>query len=210
MSKFKGILLALVISLSFAGTAAAYPLLTFNGIDGINYSSGELVFRGELTSSTDITAPTYENSLVLLTATLGTVSDTTYAGYTVATFSTASLYILDGDGVTALLDGDLTDLMMYGITDNTSRQATMLGSYNITSGDLMSEFVNPADFFALELNLSSALNAALFAEGSSFIGDVSGRLSSEAVATSVPEPSVLMLMSLGLAMVGFTKLRRRK
>lgn len=206
----KGIFIALMtVMLGISTSISAYPLLTFNAVDGLSYSAstGSLRIEGTLTSSLDVTPPTLLNSSVVLTATLASANDTTYAGYTVANFNTGNLSIVDGNGTTTLLDGDLTNLMMYGLTNSASRQASMVGAFTNFTGSLSGEFLDPADFFALELNLTQLLNSTLFyTEGSTLAGDVYGRVSSAAV--SVPEPSVMLLFGLGLAMLGFTSLRK--
>jgi len=205
----KGIFIALMtLMLGISTSISAYPLLTFNAVDGLSYSSGSLRIDGTLTSSLDITPPTLANSRVVLTAALTSASDTSYAGYTVANFNNANLSIIDGDSAgTTLLDGDLTNLMMYGLTNSDSRQASMVGTFTNFTGSLSSEFLDPADFFALELNLTQLLNSALFyTENISLAGDVYGRVSSAAV--SVSEPGVMLLFGAGLVMLGFTSSRK--
>ena len=211
--KIKRTLLLFAALLGFSASVSAYPLLTFNalydGQSGLSFDpvSGQMVILGTLTSSTDVTPPTLANSVVELTADLLGVSDTTYAGYTVADFDNAWLSILDGDGVTSLLEGDVAGLMMYGTTGGTS--ASMTGDFTNFSGSLMNEFQDPADLFALELNLSGVLNEALFSiDTGGFTADVYGNLSSDFV-TKVPEPGMLLLFGLGLAALGFSSSARR-
>ena len=207
MKILKGILM--VLMLGVAASVSAYPLLTFNAVtgtgnDGLSYdaTTRELNILGTLTGSYDVTAPALENSSVVLTASFDAALNDA-SGYTFAGFSGGTLSIIDGDATTTLLDGALTNLLMYGETDTTN--ATMIGDYVIASGSLSTEFQNIADLFALELNLSGLFNSTIFE--SAFTGDVYGSVSSDPVSVSVPEPGVLFLFAAGLFMVGFTSRR---
>ncbi len=208
----KGIFaLLLTVMLGVSTSVSAYPLLTFNAINdgtgtsGLSFDSvtNELSILGTLTGSYDIATPVnFDGSSVVLTATFDAATGAVESsGYTFAGFNAGSLSIIDGD-TTTLLDGSLTNLFMYGVTNDD--QATLVADFGVADGSLSSEFQNIADLFALELNLSTLFNATIFE--SRFTADVYGTVSSDAV--SVPEPGVLFLFAAGLLMLGFTSSRK--
>ncbi len=167
----------------------------------INYSAstGELSVTSVLTATTDIASmPELLGSSLSFSA-LFTAVETPNAFITRGLFDSAAISVIDGD-FNSLLIGELSSLAMLGRNGKSS--ARLLGLVNATDGSLAAMF-GAGDLTALVFNLSPVFSATMFDDD--FTGRVDGRIEGEAVA--VPEPGILALLGIGVALIGFPKLR---
>ncbi len=209
INRFKSVLAGLGLLL-FAVNASAYPLLTFDG--GMKYNTETKLFSvgAGLTGSQDISpAPELAGSLFEFSGLLDSV--TTNSVVTIARFTGTTsgsdplLNVMDGDGSTTLLQGELTKLMMGGL--NGMNAGVLIAQFNPTGGTLLNKFAVGARLFSLQLNLSTKFGADMFAR--SFGGKADGRLYAPA-SVSVPEPGVLILFLLGLGVLVITSRQKSR
>lgn len=203
INRFKSALTGFGLLL-FAFNASAYPLLTFDGVISYNAESRQFAAGGRLTGSQDISpAPQLAGSIFQFSSQLDSVSTNSFG--TVASFtgttsgSSPLLNVMDGDGSTTLLRGELTGLTMGGLSG--SNTGSLLAQFSPTSGTLLNEFAVGAKLFSLQVNLATKFGSSMFLN--SFGGKIDGRLYAPA-SVSVPEPGVLILLMLGLGIIVIT------
>lgn len=204
----KNITIAIGLVLAFAASAAqAIPTLFFDGAIDYDSTSTELMVEASLTESVDITpAPTLLGSTMVFSAFFDSVeslsgscffcSDSTkgyFFGSTDASIN--DLEIIDGDGTT-LLTAKFDSLSLEGIDGGDTGE--IIGILSATGGSLISMF-DGSDLFALQLNLSTVFSDTMY--DSDFAGRVDGNIK----ARSVPEPSSLALLGLGILITGFAR-----
>jgi hypothetical protein len=126
-------------------------------------------------------------------------TDTSNSRISIGLFDTANISITDGD-TNNLLMGSFSDLKMFGRNGRSSGRVS--GTVNATGG-LLADMFGVGILSALEFNLSPAFSASMF--DADFTGRVDGRLEGEVVA--VPEPSILALLGLGLALISIPRFK---
>ena len=206
MNKFTKII-GLVIALA-TSSAHAIPTLLFDGT--INYATNtqELSVSAVLTETFDITpAPELSGSSMMFSALLYDVESLSGGCFfcvasTQGNFignanpSIDDLIILDGFG-DELLTAKFTSLSLEGA--NGGDNGVVNGLLTATGGSLMSLF-DGSDLFAFQLNLNTLFSSAMYQ--SDFSGRVDGNIKG---SVSVPEPSLLALLGLGILIVSFTR-----
>lgn len=200
--------LALILATS---AAQAIPTLFFDG--AINYDAGttELSASSVLTKTTDITPePALSNSTMTLSAFFVDFETILSSGCFFCADSTKGnfvgdtdalvddLKIVDGDGLT-LLTAKFDSLSLEGI--NGGDRGEIIGLLSATGGSLMSAFAD-SDLFALQLNLGTVFSDTMY--NSDFAGRVDGNIK----AHSVPEPTSLALLGLGILIAGFARITK--
>ncbi len=194
-----GFLLALV-----AGSAQAIPTTLYfdtgNTGDGLTYTASNktLTLSGYLLSApggATLTGSKMEFSGVFqtvdtITRTLLFSTTTSYKG----NFTGKSDFLIN-DGSQDLLTGKIDSLSLEGISGKDL--GSLNGILNVTGGTLMNTF-NNGHLFAIQVGLKGTTYSAEM-YSSNFKGDANGSI------TSVPEPTTLALLSLGVLLVGFTK-----
>ena len=108
---------------------------------------------------------------------------------------TEELKNFDGDGFT-LLTAKFDSLSLEGADGGT--RGVIIGLLNATGGSLMSTFAG-SDLFALQLNLDTVFSDIMY--NSDFTARVDGNIK----AHSVPEPTSLALLGLGILIAGFAR-----
>ena len=197
-SYIKGFGLTLVM---VASSAHAIPTLFFDGTINYDSTTGRLTVSSILIDTFDINpAPSLTGSLNFETQ---LIDDFAGFGLVIGAFGTVEgqddIQVLDASSA-ELLTGNFSDLTMSG--DDGSDNGTITGMLNSTGGSLESLF-GIGNLIALEFNLSSIFNATMF--DTNFSGHIDGRIQGESVA--VPEPTALVLLSLGVLLVGFANRR---
>lgn len=191
----KGFGLALVL---ITTSAHAIPTLFFDGEIAYSASTGELSVTSVLTATEDISpAPELIGSNLEFSAIL----DSTILYGTTRTrglFIGDDIEVTDGDN-NSLLVGDISFLEMFGRNGNDF--GIVSGTVNATSGSL-AEMFGAGNLIALDFNLSTVFSVEMF--DTDFVGGIDGRIEGEA---TVPEPNILALLGLGLALIGFTRSR---
>lgn len=198
--------LALILT---ASAAQAIPTLYFDGtinyVAGTNPGTGDLSVDAVLTETTDIApVPATIDSTMVFSAFLDSIeslsggcffcADSTKGNFIgSADALTDDLKIVDGDGFT-LLTAKFDSLSLEGADDGT--RGVIIGLLNATGGSLMSTFAG-SDLFALTLNLDTFFSDTMY--NSDFTGRVDGNIS------SVPEPTTLALLGLGILIAGFAR-----
>ena len=196
----KNLIKNLIVAVSFVATSAyAIPTLFFDG--KVNYSAltGELSVTSVLTATTEIgSMPELLGSSLSFSAFLSG-TDVSNSRISIGLFDTANISITDGD-TNNLLMGSFSDLKMLGRNGRSSGRVS--GTVNATGGSLADMF-GAGILSALEFNLSQTFSANMF--GADFTGRVDGRLEGEAVA--MPEPNILALLGLGLALISVLRFK---
>jgi len=190
-------------------SAHAIPTLFFDG--AIDYTGGELSVNSVLVATEDIDPmPELVGSSLVFSAIFDEVDASRSNSFlTVGLFNGVAgddLAVMDGD-LNSLLTGDFSSLEMKGLNGRESGLVT--GTVSATGG-LLADMFGAGNLIALEFNLSMAFSDVMFDSG--FFGDINGRIIGETVvatatAASVPEPGVLAMLGLGLALIGFIKTR---
>lgn len=198
----KNILKGFIFALAMvASSAQAIPTLFFDGNITFNASTGVLSVTSTLVDTIDINpTPELLNSSLTFSASFLTSTSSTYA--TVGQFSGIDgddLSVIGGD-LSSLLIGEFSSLTIGGVNGNDFGRVS--GVVNATGGSLEAMF-GAGNLFALELNLSTAFGADMF--DADFNGNIDGRI--EGVA--VPEPGILAILGLGLALMGFINIRTK-
>ena len=183
--------------------ARAVPTLTFEGNQasgqGVAYDSGsgDLLVTATLTGSPGISTliNTAGSSLSIFASYLSNSSDTTSTAGFFSGIAGDDIVVTDGDS-NLLLKGELSSLSMEGINELNS--GLVLGDFTATGGSLLDTF-GVGNLIAFEFDLTTTFSATMF--GSSFSGDISGRLE------SVPEPGPLALMAIGFVLIGLMSRR---
>ena len=193
-------ILGLAALLGFSFNAAAYPVLSFDGVLDYTANDGRLIIDGSLTGSQEVNPlPVLAGSSFSMDALFSGLGADTNSFLTVGEFSGiagSDLVVMGGDGA-LLLEGELASIEMRGA--NGFDMGVLTAVFNPTAGLLADQFSPASDLFALQLNLSTLINGELFFDD--FSGFVDGSLTSTTAVTSVPEPNVFILLSLGLAMI---------
>ena len=190
----KGFGLALAM---MASTAHAIPTLFFDGTINYDSTTGRLAVSSTLIDTFDIDpAPGLTGSLNFETQ---FIDDFAGFGLVIGSFGTVEgqndIQVLDASSA-ELLTGNFSSLTMSG--NDGSDNGTITGMLDSTGGLLESLF-GIGNLIALEFNLSTMFDAAMFK--TSFSGHIDGRIQGESIA--VPEPTALALLSLGVLFVGF-------
>lgn len=199
--------LALILA---ASAAQAIPTLYFDGtinyVAGTNPGTGDLSVDAVLTQTTDIApVPATIDSTMVFSAFLDSIeslsggcffcADSTKGNFIgSADALTNDLKIVDGDGTTTLLTAKFDSLSLEGADGGT--RGVIIGLLSATGGSLMSTFAG-SDLFALQLNLDTVFSDTMY--NSDFTGRVDGNIS------SVPEPTTLALLGLGILIASFTR-----
>ncbi len=115
------------------------------------------------------------------------------------------LEIYDGNSPTPtlLLSAKFTSLSLEGA--NGGNTGAVIGLLSSTGGSLQSMF-DDSDLFALQLGLSTSFASSMFDQQGGFTGMVDGNIKGH----TVPEPTQLALLSLGILLIGFTKRKNAK
>lgn len=197
----KNVMKGLIFSLTMVvSSAQAIPTLFFDGDITFNVSTGELLVTSTLTDTADINpTPELLNSRLTFSASFVTSTSSTF---TVGLFNGVDgndFSVIGGDS-TSLLIGEFSSLEMLGRNGSDSGRVT--GVVNAKDGSLADMF-GAGNLFALELNLSTVFSADMF--NTDFNGKIDGRI--EGVA--VPEPGILAMLGLGLALMGFINIRTK-
>ena len=195
--------LALILATS---AAQAIPTLLFDGT--VNYDAGttELSVSSVLIKTIDITPePILPGSTMVFSAFFVDAVTIPSSGCFFCADSTKGnfvgsadalvddLTIVGGDGLT-LLTAKFDSLSLEG-ADGGNR-GVIIGLLNATGGSLMSTFAG-SDLFAFTLNLDTVFSDIMY--NSDFAGRVDGNIS------SVPEPTTLALLGLGILIAGFVR-----
>jgi hypothetical protein len=198
-------IIGLFIALT-ASSAQAVPTLFFDGAIDYNANDSKLVVSAALTDTVDITpAPTLLGSTMVFSALFDNVENlsggcffcvSSTKGNFVGNGLVDDLTILDGDGITVLLTAQFASLSLEGT--NGSNRGEVIGLLNATGGSLMSMF-DGSDLFALQLDLNTSFSSTMYR--SDFSGMVDGNIEGR----SVPEPSLLALLGIGMLVAGFAR-----
>ena len=198
----KGIVLALAMVTS---TAQAIPTLFFDGAINYDSISSELSVSATLTESLDISpAPTLLNSTMTFSAMFNNVESfsggclfcaNSTKGNFIGDALLDDLKITDGDG-NILLTANFDSLSLEGV-DGGDR-GEVIGLLSATGGSLMDTFAG-SDLFALQLNLDTVFSSTMYDT------DFTGRVDGNIEAHSIPEPSSLALLGLGILIAGFSR-----
>ncbi len=182
-----------------ANTAFAIPTLYFDG--DLDYSVantvGELTITATLIDSSGVAMPDLGSSSLSFNAIFD--SEVDLDSFTAGLFNGVSsddLIISDSTGT--LLTGDFSQLYMIG--GDSDNYGSLRGVLTATGGSL-SNFFSSSDLIALEFNLGAVFGSDMF--NNSFTGRVNGTLTGS--GQSVPEPSILALLGIGLLMVGVAR-----
>lgn len=192
----------LIAAMSLVATSAnALPTLFFDGDVNYSASTGELTVTSVLTATEDI------DSLPKLTGSSLSFS-AFFAGAEISSivsggaFNSATISVIDGNA-NNLLTGELTDLFMIGRSGRTSGRVS--GTASASSG-LLADMFGAGVLRALEFNLLPGFSTNMF--DADFTSKVDGSIEGEAVA--VPEPGILALLGIGLALVSIPKRRSKQ
>lgn len=179
-------------------SAHAIPTLFFDGNLTYASGSGQLSVNSVLTATTDITpTPEVLGSSLSFSAVLDSV-DTTNTYLTTGIFNgigSNSIAVTDGN-LNNLLSGNFSGLKMMGWNGRDTGRVS--GVVTATGGTLEPLF-GAGNLIALEFNLSTIFSSTMF--DSDFTGLIDGRIEGQ----SVPEPGVLAMLGLGLALMGFVR-----
>ena len=200
--------LALILATS---AAQAIPTLFFDGDINYDSASTELSVSSVLTKTTDITpAPTLPGATMVfsaffvdfdsITASCLFCGDSTKGNFVgSADPLTDDLTIFDADGITKLLTAKFDSLSLEGANGgNGGNTGEIIGLLSATGGSLMSTFAG-SDLFAFQLNLGTAFSDIMYKS------DFAGRVDGNIKAHSVPEPTSLALLGLGILITGFAR-----
>ena len=182
----------------------AVPTLYFNGTIGYDASSTRLSVVSDLTATADVfPAPAIQGTLNFDADLISTFFG---FGYNIGSFGTISgqddIRVLDANS-DVLLTGNFSSLTMSG-SDN-SDSGTIFGDLTSTGGLLAAEF-GIGNLLALQFNLSTTFNSEMFK--SNFAGLIDGNIQGQNVV-NVPEPSLLVLLSMGVLLIGFAGKKSR-
>ncbi|MDH5612113.1 MAG: PEP-CTERM sorting domain-containing protein [Gammaproteobacteria bacterium] len=192
-----------VFTMMMASSVQAIPTLFFDGSINYTVDSGELQVSAALTETTDINpAPELSGSSMNFSVFFDTVETYSASCFFCATSTRGSFHgatdalindleIFDGNGNT-LLTAKFLGLSLEGINGGTTGE--VIGLLNATGGSLEYLF-GSSDLFALQLGLDTVFSNTMY--DSNFTGMVDGNIK----GNSVPEPSPLALLCLGLLMV---------
>lgn len=198
----KGSVNGLLVAVSLVATSAnALPTLFFDGEVNYSASTGELLVTSVLTATEDLgSLPTLSGSSLSFSAFFaGAETSSVVSG---GAFNSATISVIDGNS-NNLLAGDLTDLFMIGRSGRNSGRIS--GSANATSG-LFADMFGAGVLRALEFNLLPGFSADMF--DADFTSRIDGSIEGEAV--SVPEPGMLALLGMGLALVSLPRRRSKQ
>ena len=197
--------LALILATS---AVQAIPTLFYDGT--INYDAGttELSVSSVLIKTIDITPePILPGSTMVFSAFFVDAVTIPSSGCFFCADSTKGnfvgsadalvddLTIVGGDGLT-LLTAKFDSLSLEGADGGT--RGVIIGLLNATGGSLMSTFAG-SDLFAFQLNLGTAFSDIMYKS------DFAGRVDGNIKAHSVPEPTTLALLGLGILITGFAR-----
>lgn len=189
-----GLVLALATS-----AAQAIPTLFFNGDIAYDSSTRELSVTSDLISTFDIAPAPELIGIGSLSFDALLTSSFSFGGWSVGSFETIAgqddLIVKDANSID-LLTGNFSSLTMSGV-DGT-KAGTITGTIMSTGGSLAAQF-GSGQLIALQFNLSTSFSEFMFKDN--FAGKIDGAIEGESV--SVPEPSLLALLSLGIILLGF-------
>ena len=208
--------LALVFALTVS-TAQAIPILFFDGKStqanpghgiSFDYNTQELSVSALLTNTFDVTpAPNLTGSRLDFTVKLDNV-DSSNSLFTVGNFIGVAgndITIIDGDS-NVLLTGEFSSFDIRGV--NGLHFGAVNGTLSANGGSLLGEF-GSGNLFALSFNLDTVFSPTMF--DSSFGGEIDGRLEGgSAGLVTVPEPSIVSLLGLGLVMLTITSRNKQR
>jgi hypothetical protein len=175
--------------------------LFFDGDVTYNATTGSLSVTSVLTATEDLGSITISGSSLTFSAMFdeAILSSRTTLGLFSGVVGN-DIVVEDGDN-NSLLVGEFDYLEMLG---RNGRDAGIItGVVNATGGSLADMF-GAGNLFALEFNLSTVFSEDMF--GADFSGLIDGRIEGQ----SVPEPNIVALLGLGLALIGFIRSRQSR